>query len=591
VLETYGSFTILVNRTKGVAGAIAVQFATSDGTAVAGVDYTAASGTLSWADQDSNPKSFTVPVLLRGSVTGDFTLTVTLTNPTGGATLVGSPEQSTLTIRRRSNGELDFTPGQWEIQTPAVGPTNIPVTVQRNIAFKGVVGCSWHTQDNTAIAGTDYTGSSGTLSWTDGDGASKTINVPVLHRPPNPDRNFNIIIDTPTGGVVIGSGNTANVIITDAVPPANPSPGPSIKAQLIEDYFSSLVDHLILDESFYVSKNILVNSQARSLSRRFNGIFTFNTTTAWAVGNIGYITLTTDGTTWTQQTSGVNGNLYAVFFASALVGWAVGAGGTILKSIDGGVTWNPQTSGTPKDLFAVNFISTAVGWAVGASGTILKTVNGGTTWVAQTSGTPNRLSGITAIDASNAWAAGAGGVILNTSNGGTAWGAQASGTTNDLNGVFAIDATHVWAAGNIGTILFFNGAAWAAQTSGVTTNLNAIQFASSTTGWAVGGNGTILKTTNGGTAWAAQTSAFNEDLTSIWSASTTTAYLTGFGHIQKTTNGGTNWTISLTVTPAIGFGGMGSGGASSNFGGGIDFLNGNESFVPLSKLKNQGYVN
>ena len=41
-----GSITITVNRTGGAASGVTVDFATSDGTAKAGTDYTATAGTL-----------------------------------------------------------------------------------------------------------------------------------------------------------------------------------------------------------------------------------------------------------------------------------------------------------------------------------------------------------------------------------------------------------------------------------------------------------------------------------------------------------------------------------------------------------------
>ena len=42
-----GTATITVNRVNGSEGAVAINYATSNGTATAGSDYTAASGTLS----------------------------------------------------------------------------------------------------------------------------------------------------------------------------------------------------------------------------------------------------------------------------------------------------------------------------------------------------------------------------------------------------------------------------------------------------------------------------------------------------------------------------------------------------------------
>ena len=62
VTENGVSATITAIRSGGSDGAVGVDYATADGTAVAGAYYTAASGTLSWADGDTADKTFTVTI-------------------------------------------------------------------------------------------------------------------------------------------------------------------------------------------------------------------------------------------------------------------------------------------------------------------------------------------------------------------------------------------------------------------------------------------------------------------------------------------------------------------------------------------------
>ena len=97
VAENAGTATITATRTGGSTGAVGVSYATSNGSATAGNDYAAASGTLSWANGDSANKTFTVMIANDSSVEGAETVNLTLSNPTGGATL-GSPATATLTI-------------------------------------------------------------------------------------------------------------------------------------------------------------------------------------------------------------------------------------------------------------------------------------------------------------------------------------------------------------------------------------------------------------------------------------------------------------------------------------------------------------
>ena len=95
--ENGGSSTITVTRTGGSDGAVGVGYATSNGTATAGSDYTARSGTLSWANGDSENKTFTVPILDDSVYEGNKTVNLTLSSPTGGAAL-GSTSTAVLTI-------------------------------------------------------------------------------------------------------------------------------------------------------------------------------------------------------------------------------------------------------------------------------------------------------------------------------------------------------------------------------------------------------------------------------------------------------------------------------------------------------------
>ncbi len=55
--QNSGQFYFLVTRTGGFTGAISVTYATQNGTAISGTDYTATSGTLTWASGDSSPRT------------------------------------------------------------------------------------------------------------------------------------------------------------------------------------------------------------------------------------------------------------------------------------------------------------------------------------------------------------------------------------------------------------------------------------------------------------------------------------------------------------------------------------------------------
>src|SRR5207249_3670344 len=81
-----GTATITVARNSGSQGTVSVNYATSDGSATAGVSYTAVSGTLTFADGVTS-QSFTIPILSGAAGRGNQTVNVTLNTVSGGATL------------------------------------------------------------------------------------------------------------------------------------------------------------------------------------------------------------------------------------------------------------------------------------------------------------------------------------------------------------------------------------------------------------------------------------------------------------------------------------------------------------------------
>jgi hypothetical protein len=78
-----------VRRNIGFAGPVSIQYATSDGTATAGGDYTTTNGMLNWAAGELDERTITVPLVNDAQSEGTETFRITLSNLTGGATLDG----------------------------------------------------------------------------------------------------------------------------------------------------------------------------------------------------------------------------------------------------------------------------------------------------------------------------------------------------------------------------------------------------------------------------------------------------------------------------------------------------------------------
>ena len=156
---------------------------------------------------------------------------------------------------------------------------------------------------------------------------------------------------------------------------------------------------------------------------------------AWAVGNGGVIMHSTDGgASWVSQTSPTTDPLAGVTFTDAQHGCAVGgvnwdadiygapplAAPVIVYTGDGGATWQAASAPGQYPLAAVSFVGQD-GWAVGKRGTILHSSDGGATWARQRSGVVRGLMAVTFTDAQHGFAAGAGGVLVKTLDGGLTW--------------------------------------------------------------------------------------------------------------------------------------------------------------------------
>jgi hypothetical protein len=100
--------TIVVARIGGSAGEVTVNYATSNGSATAGEDYTGVTGTLTFADGESR-QTFDIPILDDDLSEGHETVALRLTNPTNGA-LLGTRPTTTLSIL---DNELTFGPGNF----------------------------------------------------------------------------------------------------------------------------------------------------------------------------------------------------------------------------------------------------------------------------------------------------------------------------------------------------------------------------------------------------------------------------------------------------------------------------------------------
>ncbi len=89
----------------------------------------------------------------------------------------------------------------------------IRIAVQRVDGGRGAVKIDYATQNDSALAGIDYTATAGSLAWADGDTTPKTVSVPSLPGA-TAGRAFRLNLATPSGGILPGSDPMTRVTIS-----------------------------------------------------------------------------------------------------------------------------------------------------------------------------------------------------------------------------------------------------------------------------------------------------------------------------------------------------------------------------------------
>jgi subtilisin family serine protease len=90
------------------------------------------------------------------------------------------------------------------------------ITVTRRESSNGAISVDYATSDDTATAGSDYTATSGTLNWADGEMANKTFTININDDSQEEDNETVIVsLNNATGGAVLGVPDTAVLTIRD----------------------------------------------------------------------------------------------------------------------------------------------------------------------------------------------------------------------------------------------------------------------------------------------------------------------------------------------------------------------------------------
>ncbi|MGI9213079.1 MAG: Calx-beta domain-containing protein, partial [Methylococcaceae bacterium] len=199
--------------------AVTLNYATQDGTAIAGSDYTATRSTVTFNPGETS-KTVSIPLLGDTQFEPDETFQVILD---GAAHAILSVNNSAVvTIRNDDTLPLPTVSiSGTTVNEGNSGTTNATVTVSLSASYNQPITVNYATQDGTATAGSDYAATHNTLTFAPGE-TRKTIAIPIFGEALiEPDETFRVNLNTPANATLSATPGAVVTIRNDdyAAPP------------------------------------------------------------------------------------------------------------------------------------------------------------------------------------------------------------------------------------------------------------------------------------------------------------------------------------------------------------------------------------
>ncbi len=203
---------VRIDRAGSTRGSSTVDFfTTTNGTAVAGVDYGTVSNTVTFAPGVTRV-SVPVPILNNPLSVNDLTVVMQLSNTFN--TLLTVPSEATLIIQSTNSapGQLLFAQTNY---TVGEGDGFLYATILRTNGHKGVVSVDLSTLPGTAPAGLKYVATSNLVTFKDGE-TSKAFPVQILEEDQvEGNQGFSLLLTNASGGASLLGPTTVPVTIVD----------------------------------------------------------------------------------------------------------------------------------------------------------------------------------------------------------------------------------------------------------------------------------------------------------------------------------------------------------------------------------------
>lgn len=218
------------------------------------------------------------------------------------------------------------------------------------------------------------------------------------------------------------------------------------------------------------------------------GIHFIDENYGWAVGAGGAIIYSTNGgVNWDTAKSPTNNVLLNVHSYNGQDIVASGYNGTIVRSTDKGINWQLVSSGVAENLWEIKMVNDTLGWVCGTGPSLLRTTNAGETWnIISTGYNSFNYWALDYLDKYILYVAGSDGNILKTTNGGSSWQLLQTGFGKSLYRIVVFDTLRIVAGGEMGWVAytFDGGTTWNYSTAGG--EIDAMAFANDSVGYIAG---------------------------------------------------------------------------------------------------------
>lgn len=204
--------TFTVTLTAAAASNVTVAYATSNGSATAGSDYVAQSGTLTFAAGETS-KTILVDVIGDSAFEANETFSVVLSGPSANARIQTGSAAGTIT----NDDQQAVVSLAIASVSAAEGSGTFAFTVSLSVASGSRVTVRYATANGTAVSGKngDYTSVSGTLTFNPGE-TTKTVAVPVQNdRLVERDETFFVDLSRASGAVIAVARGTGTILNDD----------------------------------------------------------------------------------------------------------------------------------------------------------------------------------------------------------------------------------------------------------------------------------------------------------------------------------------------------------------------------------------